>query len=842
MSDLVITVVENTPTVTVSDATTAVDIVEAVTTLTVSNVGMQGIQGVQGATGATGPQGSSGVIAVTSPITNSGTSTSAQLGLNQSAITLAQSQVTNLTTDLAAKAALTADQTFTGLQTLTASSTTANILRTKTLIGVSGGNPWSNVDNNDVTTFFVDYNANAVFGRLRLHNGTVASSSAARLVVETYATQVGAIVKGAASQTADLLQVQDSAAAVLFRITSAGRPQVNARMGIAPAGATSNFNATLTVADVTGGASNIQEWQNASGTLLARVTSTGLGSFNGGLRGFDQSYVQGATAGTVQFFVRGAASQTADLTQWQTSDSVVHAGINASGFLFVGGSSSPGGQLGVQAETATNRPLVVKGAASQSANLTEWQDSTGTVLARIGSTGAIVGTGLAIFGSNAAIANNQVGITSTAATNIGLIVKGAASQSANLQEWQDSSGSPKALINSYGGGQMIDLKVNTSSSYGSIGIVPGTVSQIGFVYRGLASQVADAQQYQTSAAAVLGGRNALAQIYTGSTTPLTTAVGGATTAASGTGTTATLTTTSNHNLAVGDRITVAGVTPTGYNGTFIVTAAATNSVSYANATTGAQTVAGTVSVDAQASITSRSAATTGLIVKAAASASSNLQEWQASGGNVLASVAAGGNALFNGITNTGTLNAGAFVRVNSFTNNQFGGSGIIGIANGTAPTSNPTGGGVLYVNSGALTWIGTSGSARTIVNADGTDPNPANGTTSTAASGIGFMGLPQNATTTGAYTVVAADAGKHIYASATRTVTIDSNANLAFPSGTTLTFIAGSGATMTIAITTDTMYLAGAGTTGSRTLAPFGMATAVKLTATTWIISGNGLT
>ena len=116
------------------------------------------------------------------------------------------------------------------------------------------------------------------------------------------------------------------------------------------------------------------------------------------------------------------------------------------------------------------------------------------------------------------------------------------------------------------------------------------------------------------------------------------------------------------------------------------------------------------------------------------------------------------------------------------------------------------------------------------------------GTTSTATVGAGYMGLPQNSTTTGAYTVAAADAGKHIYSTATRTITIDSNANLALPIGTTITFIAGSGATVTIAITTDTMYLAGPGTTGSRTLAAFGMATAVKIASTTWIISGNGLT
>jgi hypothetical protein len=62
------------------------------------------------------------------------------------------------------------------------------------------------------------------------------------------------------------------------------------------------------------------------------------------------------------------------------------------------------------------------------------------------------------------------------------------------------------------------------------------------------------------------------------------------------------------------------------------------------------------------------------------------------------------------------------------------------------------------------------------------------------------------------------------------------------PVGTTLVFIAGTGATVTISITSDTLLLAGLGTTGSRTLAAFGMATAVKIASTTWIISGNGLT
>jgi hypothetical protein len=109
---------------------------------------------------------------------------------------------------------------------------------------------------------------------------------------------------------------------------------------------------------------------------------------------------------------------------------------------------------------------------------------------------------------------------------------------------------------------------------------------------------------------------------------------------------------------------------------------------------------------------------------------------------------------------------------------------------------------------------------------------------------VGYTGLPQNAQSA-AYTTVAADAGKSIVHPITdnnaRTFTIDSNANVPYPVGTAITFINMIN-TVTIAITTDTMYLAGAGTTGSRTLAAYGMATAVKVTSTSWIISGNGLT
>ena len=74
----------------------------------------------------------------------------------------------------------------------------------------------------------------------------------------------------------------------------------------------------------------------------------------------------------------------------------------------------------------------------------------------------------------------------------------------------------------------------------------------------------------------------------------------ATASASGDGTTATVTYGGDNQLAVGSTVVISGVIPSGYNGTYTVTASAPGSVSYANATTGPQTTAGIVYYDASA--------------------------------------------------------------------------------------------------------------------------------------------------------------------------------------------------------------------------------------------------
>lgn len=120
-----------------------------------------------------------------------------------------------------------------------------------------------------------------------------------------------------------------------------------------------------------------------------------------------------------------------------------------------------------------------------------------------------------------------------------------------------------------------------------------------------------------------------------------------------------------------------------------------------------------------------------------------------------------------------------------------------------------------------------------------------NATFPAGTNNIGYLEVPSNSQSA-AYPIVLSDSGKSIDHPATdanaRTYTIPANGSIPFPVGTCISFSNMTSQVVTIAITTDTMYLAGVGTTGSRSLAQYGVATARKITATAWLISGTGLT
>jgi hypothetical protein len=146
---------------------------------------------------------------------------------------------------------------------------------------------------------------------------------------------------------------------------------------------------------------------------------------------------------------------------------------------------------------------------------------------------------------------------------------------------------------------------------------------------------------------------------------------------------------------------------------------------------------------------------------------------------------------------------------------------------GTAPVGTLTNGVSLYSASGDLNFMDSTG----------------------AAYKVGFRNVPVNSQSA-AYTAVLTDSGKFIFHPSSdlnaRTFTIPAVGSVNYDVGTVLTFVNMTSQVVTIAITTDTMYLAGTGATGSRSLAQYGVATAIKMTTgvgtTTWLISGTGLT
>lgn len=178
-----------------------------------------------------------------------------------------------------------------------------------------------------------------------------------------------------------------------------------------------------------------------------------------------------------------------------------------------------------------------------------------------------------------------------------------------------------------------------------------------------------------------------------------------------------------------------------------------------------------------------------------------------------------GHPNIEGVTSTGATGTGKFV----FDTAPTIGAATIGSVNGNTITA---GTGTLTLGSGTL----NSGTGATL--------------TGSTVSAIFYDNIPQNSQSA-AYAIVAGDAQKHVFHPTgdnnARTFTIPANASVAFPVGTVISFVNMIN-TVTIAITTDTLILAGTGATGSRTLAANGMATAIKITSTSWLISGTGLT
>lgn len=169
------------------------------------------------------------------------------------------------------------------------------------------------------------------------------------------------IVKGAAGQSADFLQIQDSTGYKWASVTTGG---------------------TLYC-------STVQVWDNGGG--IDKSTS------NGNLQ-LKYAYGYGVTLASsagpsFQIYSQNSAhsfDSSSDPFQFVINGSA-KLKIDSDGKLGVN-ESSAGGQAQITVGAANRKGFIVKGAASQSANLIEAQDSSGTAVFTVSSAGAITGS------------------------------------------------------------------------------------------------------------------------------------------------------------------------------------------------------------------------------------------------------------------------------------------------------------------------------------------------------------------------------------------------------------------------------------------------------------------
>lgn len=195
--------------------------------------------------------------------------------------------------------------------------------------------------------------------KLRVGNAaTTGDNTANAMFVASATTSKPIVVQGLASQSAKVFEAQDSTGAILASISAAG-----AVVGASFSGAGS-VASTGVLRQANGGGSGVY-WRNNAGD----------GDIGWNVGAFDNIATQGTTA---LYVTAGGARGTVE--KLRVANTATTADNTANALLL--------------ASATTSKPLVVQGLASQSAVLTDWQTSTGTSVASVSAAGTVTGAAL----------------------------------------------------------------------------------------------------------------------------------------------------------------------------------------------------------------------------------------------------------------------------------------------------------------------------------------------------------------------------------------------------------------------------------------------------------------
>jgi hypothetical protein len=165
--------------------------------------------------------------------------------------------------------------------------------------------------------------------------------------------------------------------------------------------------------------------------------------------------VAGATT-TVGIVVRGAASATADLQQWQNSAANSVASISSAGVLTLFAN-----------DAGAHRTIITTSSSGVVFNSTRDSGTASTFIIQTDGVQRFIVT-----------AGGSFIFTNTAAAAVATVIRGAASQTANLTQWQDSALAVLTAITAAG---TINFQTGNTSATANTGAVALPALAVGFI-------------------------------------------------------------------------------------------------------------------------------------------------------------------------------------------------------------------------------------------------------------------------------------------------------------------------------------------------------------------------
>jgi predicted outer membrane repeat protein len=263
---------------------------------------------------------------------------------------------------------------------------------------------------------------------------TFANVTAGGTVGAQYGVYVGSSITGASSNYAFYSEIASGANRWNIYMNGTAPNYLAGTLGI---GATPTYG----ILDISASAPTLDIISNSFKTVSTK--SAGIINFRSGgnsgernnpvaaIEGYDE-YTGGGYDGSLRFKTQSNANLYERMR------------ITPAGFVFINNTANNLGGGGIASQVviipsnASYVGTVIRAAASQTADLQQWQNSAGGNITRIDAYGRLGITSSLLANSTGGF--SQVSIANANTTDTQLVIKSYASQTANLQEWQNSSG------------------------------------------------------------------------------------------------------------------------------------------------------------------------------------------------------------------------------------------------------------------------------------------------------------------------------------------------------------------------------------------------------------------